>query len=178
MWLDTRWVQPAGQQQGPGVQDLVLCAGFRVQLAGAHTASFSRAVALLGNATGEHAAEHKQHTLWSCHCLRRATDVFTESWLEASHPQQPPEGITNPSLSLPAPGALTHLGISCTVEGDARSLPSCECLSVNLFDTVTQLCSAEGCPAWPGDIRLYLHVIQEPKPWRCLSSPTRHCHGS
>jgi hypothetical protein len=38
------------------------------------------------------------------------------------------------TLSLPCAdrlrlcaGALTHLGISCTVEGDARGLPSCEC---------------------------------------------------
>jgi hypothetical protein len=23
-------------------------------------------------------------------------------------------------------GALTHLGINCTVEGDARAMPSCE----------------------------------------------------
>jgi hypothetical protein len=34
--------------------------------------------------------------------------------------------VTGLLLLLLLPGALTHLGLNCTVEGDARSLPSCE----------------------------------------------------
>jgi hypothetical protein len=46
-------------------------------------------------------------------------------------------------------GALTHLGISCTVEGDARSLPSCECqagsLQCGLVDEFASLQKLRRC---------------------------------
>lgn len=48
----------------------------------------------------------------------------------AAHAWRPLTEIANPVSSaapvLAHPGALTHLGVNCTVEADAKALPSCE----------------------------------------------------
>jgi hypothetical protein len=70
-------------------------------------------------------------------------------------PQQPPAVCA--CLLLLLPGALTHLGLSCTVEGDARAWPGCECTPPHTHTCCSRHCHCH-CQHWLTCVAVWWHL--------------------